>query len=168
MSLLPPSLPRFVLLVLVTAAVVAAAVVGAAEARSFVIEGDSFVRDGQPFRVISGAFHYFRVPRALWRDRLTKMRQGGLNTVETYVAWNLHEPVRGRVSFSGELDLAAFLRLAADVGLLAIVRPPPYICAEWDFGGLPAWLLEDKAMRLRCSDPAFLAPMDAFLQRLAA
>ena len=81
---------------------------------SFAIQDDQFVLDGNPFRLLAGAMHYFRVPRQLWEDRLRKLRAMGLNTVETYVAWNLHEPQPGRFRFSGELDLSAYLRAAAD------------------------------------------------------
>jgi beta-galactosidase len=110
--------------------------------------------------------HYFRVPPAYWRDRLYKLRAMGLNTVETYVAWNLHEPEPGTFRFDGSLDLVAYLRCAAELGLHAIVRPGPYICSEWDFGGLPAWLLRDPGMRLRCSHPPYLEAVDRFFDAL--
>eukprot|EP00727_Mastigamoeba_balamuthi_P007073 m51a1_g2987 putative beta-galactosidase (648) ;mRNA; r:736398-739068 len=136
--------------------------------RTFGVVGDQFVRDGAPYRVVSGAFHYFRTPRELWADRLRKMRLGGLNTVETYVPWNLHEPARGKLVFEGDLDLLHFIDLAEREGLLVIVRPPPYICAEWEFGGLPAWILRDRGVVLRSSDPRFLVPAQEFLKHLAA
>ncbi|MDO5535482.1 MAG: beta-galactosidase, partial [Propionibacteriaceae bacterium] len=94
-----------------------------------------FVREGRPHTIISGAIHYFRVDPSLWRDRLLRLKALGLNTVETYVAWNFHERVRGEVDFTGPRDLAAFVRLAGELGFDVIVRPGPYICAEWDFGG---------------------------------
>lgn len=132
---------------------------------------DQFYLDGKPFKIISGAIHYFRVPRPYWRDRLLKLKALGCNTVETYVAWNLHEPRPGEYDFSGGLDVAAFLRTAAELGLYAIVRPSPYICAEWEFGGLPAWLLAIPGIRLRCSCPAYLQAVaryyDALLPQLA-
>jgi len=149
----------------VIVALLLCAVLAAATDRSFVISGDEFVKDSKPFRIISGAFHYFRTPPELWRDRLERMRLGGLNTVETYVPWNLHEPVRGTYDFSGGLDIVAFLKAAADIGLLAIVRPPPYICAEFEWGGLPSWLVGTGA-HVRCNDPLFLQATDAFLERL--
>jgi beta-galactosidase len=134
-------------------------------AGSFVIEGDQFVRDGQPFRIISGAFHYFRTPQALWADRLAKMRAGGLNTVETYVPWNLHEPSQGTIVFDGNLDIVSFIRQAQSAGLLVIVRGPPYICAEWEFGGLPAWL-QQKEMVVRSNDQRYLRFVEPFLLEL--
>lgn len=115
----------------------------------------SFRLHGKEFHIYSGAMHYFRIPPQYWEDRLQKLKAAGFNTVETYVCWNLHEPQKGQFDFSGRLDLVRFLETARKVGLYALVRPGPYICAEWDFGGLPAWLLRDKGLRLRCSDPRF-------------
>ena len=128
--------------------------------------GDQFLLDGKPFRIISGAMHYFRVVPEYWRDRLEKMRAFGLNTVETYVPWNLHEPRPGDFHFEGMLDLIKFIETAADVGLKVIVRPGPYICSEWEFGGLPFWLLKDPEMQVRCSYPAYLAAVDQFFDAL--
>nr|WP_201388842.1 beta-galactosidase [Ktedonobacter sp. SOSP1-85] len=124
--------------------------------------------DGEPFRVLSGAMHYFRVPRASWDDRLYKLKAMGLNTVETYVAWNLHEPRPGEFHFEDNLGLAEYIRCAARQGLHVIVRPGPYICAEWELGGLPAWLLKDPGMRLRCSYPPYLKAVDRFFDALLA
>ncbi|MEQ2195902.1 Beta-galactosidase-1-like protein 2, partial [Xenoophorus captivus] len=96
-----------------------------------------FTLEKNPFRILGGSVHYFRVPRAYWEDRLLKMKACGINTLTTYVPWNLHEPERGVFDFEDELDLEAYLRLAASLGLWVILRPGPYICAEWDLGGLP-------------------------------
>lgn len=115
-----------------------------------------FFLDGKPFSIYSGAIHYFRVPREYWEDRLLKLKAAGFNTVETYTCWNLHEPCENEFDFTGMLDIAEFLRTAQRIGLYAIVRPGPYICAEWDFGGFPAWLLKDKNMRLRCNYTPYL------------
>ncbi|AZN43533.1 glycoside hydrolase family 35 protein [Paenibacillus albus] len=122
----------------------------------------SFLLDGEPFRILAGAIHYFRVVPEYWRDRLWKLREGGFNTVETYVAWNMHEPVEGRFNFEGIADLTRFIEIAGELGLHVIVRPSPYICAEWEFGGLPAWLLADPGMRLRCLHQPFLDKVDAY------
>nr|XP_035938901.1 beta-galactosidase-1-like protein isoform X2 [Halichoerus grypus] len=127
-----------------------------ADTRSFVVdrENDRFLLDGAPFRYVSGSLHYFRVPRVLWADRLFKMRMSGLNTVQFYVPWNYHEPEPGVYNFNGSRDLFAFLHEASLANLLVILRPGPYICAEWDMGGLPAWLLQKPDIHLRTSDPA--------------
>ncbi|MFE0458450.1 beta-galactosidase family protein [Kitasatospora sp. NPDC058965] len=124
---------------------------------------DGFALDGQPFRILSGALHYFRVVPEYWEHRLGLLRAMGLNTVETYLPWNLHEPRPGEFDFTGRLDLVAFVRAAERAGLKVLLRPGPYICAEWEFGGLPAWLLKDRNLRLRCSDPGYLAAVDRWL-----
>lgn len=119
---------------------------------------DRFYLDGAPFQIVSGSIHYFRVPPEYWDDRLKKLRAMGCNTVETYVPWNLHEPRRGEFCFTGGLDVGAFLCLAQANGLYAIVRPSPYICAEWEFGGLPAWLLAgEEDIPLRSGRGPFLS-----------
>src|SRR5215213_8883834 len=103
----------------------------------FAYDEHAFLLDGHPFQIHSGELHYFRIPREYWRDRLLKARALGLNTVCTYMPWNLHEPRPGEFDFVGDdgmLDVAAFVRTAQEVGLLVILRPGPYICAEWDFG----------------------------------
>lgn len=126
---------------------------------------DTFLLDGKPFRILSGAIHYFRVPQAYWEDRLRKLRACGFNTVETYCCWNLHEKQEGSFDFSGMLDVRRFLETAQRVGLYAIVRPGPFICAEIDNGGLPYWL-NRYPMRLRCSDPLFLEKTRTYFARL--
>ncbi len=133
---------------------------------TFAAHGDHFELDGKPFQVISGAIHYPRVPRAYWRDRLRKARAMGLNTVETYVFWNEHETSPGQYDFSGQNDVAEFIREAQQEGLYVILRPGPYACAEWEFGGYPAWLLHDPKMVVRTSNPAFIAAADRWLHRL--
>ena len=135
---------------------------------TFEIAGDQFLLDGQPFQIISGAIHYFRVHPDLWADRVRKARLMGLNTVETYVPWNLHEPKPGEWNWSGGADLARFLDTVAAEGMRAIVRPGPYICAEWDNGGFPAWLFADPAVGVRRDEPRFMAAVERFLERTLA
>jgi beta-galactosidase len=130
---------------------------------TFTYDDNAFLLDGQPVRILSGAIHYFRVAPESWRDRLQKLKAFGCNTVETYLAWNLHEETEGRYDFSGPLDVARFVALAQELGLWVIVRPGPYICAEWEMGGLPAWLLADSRTKFRCSDPTFLRHAKRFL-----
>lgn len=135
---------------------------------TFEIDGDQFVLDGQPFQIISGAIHYFRVHPDLWADRIRKARLMGLNTVETYVPWNLHEPKPGQWNWSHGADLARFLDTVAAEGMHAIVRPGPYICAEWDNGGFPAWLFADPAVGVRRDEPLFMAAVQRFLEQTLA
>lgn len=117
---------------------------------------DEFYLDGNEIKIISGAIHYFRIVPEYWRDRLEKLRAMGCNTVETYVPWNMHEQQQGQFSFEGILDLVKYIKLAQEIGLWVILRPSPYICAEWEFGGLPAWLLKEDGMKFRCSYAPFL------------
>ncbi|XP_051254286.1 beta-galactosidase-1-like protein 2 isoform X2 [Dicentrarchus labrax] len=125
-----------------------------------------FTLERKPFRILGGSIHYFRVPRAYWEDRLLKMKACGLNTLTTYVPWNLHEPEQGVFNFEDQLDLDAYLRLAANLGLWVILRPGPYICAEWDLGGLPSWLLRDPNMKLRTTYPGFTNAVNSFFNQL--
>ena len=126
---------------------------------------DDFYLDGKPFKILSGAIHYFRIPEDDWYHSLYNLKALGFNTVETYVAWNLHEPTEGNFNFEGNLNIDKFLQTAQDLGLYAIVRPSPFICAEWEFGGLPAWLL-NKDMRIRSSDPAYVEMVGRYYDHL--
>ncbi|NXN81719.1 GLB1L protein, partial [Bombycilla garrulus] len=137
-------------------------------ARSFQLdyEHNCFRKDGAPFRYISGSVHYARVPRPAWRDRLLKMYMSGLSTVQVYIPWNYHETLPGVYDFTGNRDVEAFLDLTAELGLLVILRPGPYICAEWEMGGLPAWLLWKPDIVLRTSDPAYLEAVDSWFHIL--
>ncbi|CAG5132937.1 unnamed protein product, partial [Candidula unifasciata] len=122
---------------------------------------NTFVKDGKPFQYASGSFHYSRVHPYYWADRLLKMRLAGLNTVQTYVPWNIHETQPGVYNWKGFSDLGSFLTLAQKYDLVVLLRMGPYICGEWEFGGFPAWLLsEDPNMILRTSDPSYLRWVD--------
>ncbi|MFF6981361.1 beta-galactosidase family protein [Streptomyces sp. NPDC008343] len=131
------------------------------------IADDGFRLGGEPFRIISGSLHYFRIHQEQWADRLRKARLMGLNTVDVYVPWNLHQPHRdGPLVLDEGLDLPRFLDLAAAEGLYVLLRPGPYICAEWEAGGLPAWLLADPEVRLRTSDPRYHEPVEQYFDLL--
>jgi beta-galactosidase len=143
------------------------AALGARAAPHFAVAGDHFELDGKPYVIRSGEMHYARIPRAFWRERLQQARAMGLNTVTTYVFWNLHEPEPGRFNFSDNLDLAAFVRTAKEEGLNVVLRPGPYVCAELDFGGFPAWLLRTPGLRVRSMDPRFLAATERYFKRVA-
>lgn len=127
---------------------------------------DHFYVDGEPVRIISGAFHYFRTVPEYWRDRLEKLKALGCNTVETYIPWNMHEPKKGEFCFEGILDVERFIKTAQELGLYVIIRPSPYICAEWEFGGLPAWLLAEDGMRLRVNYPPFMRHVEDYYKVL--
>ncbi|MGO1304237.1 MAG: glycoside hydrolase family 35 protein [Sphingomonas parapaucimobilis] len=135
-------------------------------AKTFAVQGKGFLRNGQPHQVISGEMHYTRIPRAYWRDRLRKAKAMGLNTITTYSFWNAHEPRPGVYDFSGQNDIVAFIRDAQAEGLDVILRPGPYVCAEWELGGYPSWLLKDRSLVLRSTDPKYTAAVDRWLMRL--
>jgi beta-galactosidase len=134
--------------------------------RTFSIRDGQFLLNGKPFQIISGEMHYARIPRAYWRDRFRMAKAMGLNTVTTYVFWNVHEPRPGVYDFSGNYDVAEFIREAQQEGLYVILRPGPYACAEWEFGGFPAWLLKDHSTVVRSRDPKFLEPAERWIHRL--
>ena len=115
--------------------------------------GSSFYLDGKPFRIIGGSFHYFRTHPEQWKDRLERMKAAYVNTVTTYIPWNLHERQRGVYNFAVDgWDLVRFIKLVQEMELHLIVRPGPYICAEWEYGGFPSWLLHDPNMMTRTSN----------------
>ena len=138
------------------------------------VEGRQFLLRGKPFQILSGEIEYARIPRADWRDRLRKVRAMGLNTITVYVFWNLHETSPGVFDFSGQNDVAEFVREAQQEGLYVVLRPGPYVCAEWDLGGYPAWLLKESktpgstepAVLLRSSQPEYLAAVRRWMMRL--
>lgn len=135
-------------------------------AHTFTIGQNDFYLDGKPFKIISGAIHYFRTVPEYWQDRLEKLVNIGCNTVETYIPWNFHEPKRGEFLWEGMHDICRFIELAQNLGLYIIIRPSPYICSEWELGGLPAWLLKDRNMRLRCSYKPYLDEVKRYYSQL--
>ncbi len=135
--------------------------------RTFTYTKNSFYKNGKPHKIYAGAMHYFRIMPQSWRDRLLKLKNIGFNAVETYVCWSLHERKEGVFDFSGRLDLGRFIDEAHSLGLDAIIRPGPFICAETDFGGLPSWLLTYPEMELRCDNALFLEKVDNYFKALA-
>lgn len=127
---------------------------------------EDFMLNGQPFKIISGAIHYFRLPTSQWEDSLYNLKALGANTVETYLPWNIHEPAEGVFDFAGMKDVETFVSLAQRLGLWVILRPSVYICAEWEFGGLPAWLLKESGIRLRSTDERFMSRVANYYQEL--
>jgi beta-galactosidase len=149
------------------AALPAGARAAARRPHRFRFGADAFELDGRPIVLRSGSMHYPRVPRPYWRDRLRKLRALGLNALCTYVFWNEHEARPGEFDFSGQRDVAAYLRAAQEEGLWVLLRPGPYVCSEWDFGGFPAWLLATDGIEVRSRDPRFLAAAGRYFDRLA-
>src|SRR5579863_3071799 len=129
-------------------------------------DGRGFLIRGKRTFIVSGSLHYSRVPRALWRDRLLRIKRAVFNTVQTYAFWNYHEPQEGKWNFSGDRDFEAFLKLVKEMGLYAVVRPGPYVCAEWDSGGFPVWLRFKPGVRLREDNPQFIAALDSWYEHI--
>ncbi|KAJ3669603.1 hypothetical protein LUZ60_011553 [Juncus effusus] len=126
--------------------------------RQFWIQNDTFCKDALPFRIIGGDVHYFRIVPEYWKDRLLRAKALGLNTIQTYVPWNIHEPSPKEYLFEGSTDLEAYIKLAQELGFLVMLRVGPYVCGEWDLGGFPAWLLSiEPALKLRSSDSTYLS-----------
>ncbi len=133
---------------------------------TFEIKGGEFLYNGKPIQIHSGEMHYARIPHQYWRHRLRMMKGLGLNTVATYVFWNFHEEEPGKWNFEGDHDLAKFIQTAGEEGLMVILRPGPYTCAEWEFGGYPWWLLNIEGMEIRRDNEQFLKRTKLYLDRL--
>ncbi|MGZ3854020.1 MAG: glycoside hydrolase family 35 protein, partial [Flavisolibacter sp.] len=133
---------------------------------SFTLGDSVFLLDGKPFQIISGEMHYPRVPREAWRQRMKMAKAMGLNTIGTYVFWNLHEPQKGKFDFSGNNDIAAFVKTAQEEGLWVILRPSPYVCAEWEFGGYPYWLQNEKGLIVRSKEEKYLQEYKDYINQV--
>ncbi|MGD0225901.1 MAG: beta-galactosidase [Terriglobia bacterium] len=134
----------------------------------FALGAEDFLLDGKPFQIRCGEMHPARIPREYWRQRMQFARAMGLNTISFCVFWNAHEEEEGKFDFKcGELDIGEYLQIAQEEGLWVFLRPGPYVCSEWDLGGLPWWLLRTPDIRLRCSDPRFTGPVERYFHELA-
>jgi beta-galactosidase len=133
---------------------------------TFALGDSTFLLDGKPLQIISGEMHSTRVPREYWRARMKMAKAMGLNTIGTYVFWNALEPTPGKYDFTGNNDIAEFVRIAKEEGLWVVMRPSPYACAEWEFGGYPWWLLKDKTLKVRSRDPKFLKAYREYIMQL--
>lgn len=127
---------------------------------------EEFYLNDEKFRILSGAIHYYRIHPTQWEHTLYNLKALGYNTVETYLPWNSHEPKEGEFNFEGILDVEKFIETAEEMGLYVILRPSPYICAEWEFGGLPAWLLKYKDVRVRTTDEVFIEKVSNYFDEL--
>ena len=132
----------------------------------FEIKDGNFILDQKPMQILSGEMHYARIPHQYWHHRLKMLKAMGLNTVATYVFWNAHEPEPGVWNFEGDKNLSEFIKAAGEEGLFVILRPGPYACAEWEFGGYPWWLQNCKGIELRRDNPVFLKYTQAYINRL--
>lgn len=138
-----------------------------AQSETFGVGEKTFLLNGKPFIIKAAEVHYPRIPRPYWEQRIKMCKALGMNTLCLYVFWNIHEQEQGKVDFTGNNDVAEFIRLAQKNDMYVIVRPGPYVCAEWEMGGLPWWLLKKKDIRLREQDPFFMESYRSFVQKLA-
>ena len=138
----------------------------AAKTETFGVGNKTFLLNGKPFIIKAAEVHYPRIPRPYWEQRIKMCKALGMNTLCLYVFWNIHEQEEGKFDFTGNNDVAEFIRLAQENGLYVIVRPGPYVCAEWEMGGLPWWLLKKKDIRLREQDPYFMERYRIFAKKL--
>jgi len=146
----------------------AAGLAGAADRHTFVLGKDDFLLDGKPFQIVAGEMHPARIPPEYWRHRIRMARAMGVNTIAVYVFWNYHETAEGRFDFTTpDHDIAAFLKMVQEEGMWVLLRPGPYVCAEWDFGGLPAYLLRVPDLKVRCLDPRYMASAERYIRALA-
>eukprot|EP01060_Flectonema_neradi_P041055 TRINITY_DN958_c0_g1_i1.p1 TRINITY_DN958_c0_g1~~TRINITY_DN958_c0_g1_i1.p1 ORF type:complete len:647 (+),score=89.11 TRINITY_DN958_c0_g1_i1:53-1993(+) len=136
--------------------------------RTFTIENDKFMKDGETFQIISGSFHYSRIPAAGWDDRLKRLAAMGLNTIQTNVPWNWHEDTEGTFDFEGDRDLPHFLSLCKQNNLSVLLGTGPYTCPDWEFGGLPWWLLKNGGLNIRTYDSSFTDPVTKYFSKLHA
>jgi beta-galactosidase len=133
---------------------------------TFTLGDSAFLLDSKPFQMISGEMHYPRVPKEAWRARMKMAKAMGLNTIGTYVFWNVHEPQKGQYDFKGNNDIAAFVKIAQEEGLWVILRPSPYVCAEWEFGGYPYWLQNEQGLVVRSKEPKYLQAYKNYIMQI--
>lgn len=154
---------RFFLLITIAATILLS---GCTPKGTFEVGDKTFLLNGEPFVVKAAELHYPRIPKEYWEHRIQAAKALGMNTICLYVFWNYHEPEEGKYDFSGQKDIAAFCRLAQKYDMYVIVRPGPYVCAEWEMGGLPWWLLKKKDIKLREQDPYFMERTKLFMNEV--
>lgn len=143
-------------------------VVSAQSKHSFALAKKDFLLDGKPYQIISGEMHPARIPKEYWRHRIQMAKAMGCNTIAAYVFWNYHEQEEGKFDFASEnRDIAAFVKLAQEEGMWVLLRPGPYVCAEWEFGGLPPYLLRIPDIKVRCMDPRYMAATERYIKALS-
>jgi beta-galactosidase len=140
----------------------------AQQKHSFTLAGEHFLLDGKPFRIISGEMHPARIPKPYWRQRIQMARAMGCNSIAVYIFWNYHESSPGNFDFVSEnRNIAEFIRICKEEGMWVLLRPGPYVCAEWDFGGLPTYLLKIPDIKIRCMDGRYMTAVNRYITRLA-
>lgn len=154
------------IVVVILTSLIYGSVCGQNASHTFALGDSAFLLDGKPFQIISGEMHYTRVPRDAWHQRMKMAKAMGINTIGTYVFWNVEEPEKDSFNFSGNADIAAFVKAAQEEGLWVILRPSPYVCAEWEFGGYPYWLQNEEGLVVRSKEPKYLAEYKKYIDQL--
>ena len=158
-----------ILCLIVFLAVCSAAASAQTARHTFALGEKDFLLDGKPLQIISGEIHPARIPREYWRHRIQMAKSMGCNTIAAYIFWNYHEGEPGKFDFkTGNRDIAEFVRIAQQEGMWVLWRPGPYVCAEWDFGGLPPYLLRIPDIKIRCMDPRYMEAVERYLKNMAA
>lgn len=157
---------RFIALFVLFTLLLGGSVQAQTTARKFEAGKNTFLLDGNPFVIKAAELHYTRIPQAYWEHRIKMCKALGMNTICIYIFWNIHEQEEGKFDFTGQNDIAAFCRVAQENGMYVIVRPGPYVCAEWEMGGLPWWLLKKKDVALRTLDPYFMERVGVFMKEV--
>lgn len=140
-----------------------------AQVHRFELSKNDFLLDGKPFQIISGEIHPARIPREYWRHRIQMVKAMGCNTIAAYIFWNYHETTEGKFDYSSEnRDIAAFIKICQEEKMWVLLRPGPYVCAEWDFGGLPTYLLKYPDIKIRCLDERYMKATERYIRSLAA
>jgi beta-galactosidase len=160
-------LPKLVVPACVLTFLLVSHVSSAQSKHTFALGDSTFLLDNKPFQMISGEMHCARIPKEYWHDRMKMAKAMGLNTIGTYVFWNAHEVVPGKYDFTGNNNIAEFVKAAQQEGLWVVLRPSPYACAEWEFGGYPWWLLKDSTLKVRSKDPRFINAYTRYINQLA-
>jgi len=155
--------------IVIAISIVLATALPATAQHSFSLGQKEFLLDGKPFQIISGEIHPARVPEGYWKHRIQMAKAMGCNTIAAYIFWNYHEREPGQFDFETDnRDLRQFFRLVQEEGMWALLRPGPYVCAEWEFGGLPPYLLRVPDIKVRCMDPRYMAAVEEYLKRMAS
>jgi beta-galactosidase len=158
----------FIFLIILSFTALAGKAYGQKPKHTFTLGQTEFLLDGKQFQIISGEMHPARIPVEYWRQRIQMAKAMGCNTISMYIFWNYHEGEKGIYDFtSGNHDLASFLSIAASEGMWVIVRPGPYVCAEWEFGGIPPYLLRTPGVKIRCLDPVYMEAVQNYLSKLS-
>ena len=135
---------------------------------SFKLGKDDFLLDGKPYQIISGELHPSRIPKEYWRHRIQMVKAMGCNTIASYIFWNYHETVPGVFDFkTGNKDIAEFIRICQEEKMWVLIRPGPYVCAEWDLGGIPPYLLKYPDIKIRCRDLRYMTAASRFIDKLS-